>query len=202
MNALLEGLGPELFANIRYLAIEDGEQKALNDLRQLDEGLTDTELPGYAEYLWGQRRYATDGSVRNEAMTLRARGIAPRDVYAHVFSTTYRKTFEARGVPLLDDDTGTMYKQARADKIHDAQQPVSLSERERVAQAAIRVYEHLGIAPHQRDALHKKVRLYEAFYQTYSPASEGGNGSVTSLDGFRSEEKTSETSDTVYEEGH
>jgi hypothetical protein len=190
VKALPEGLGPELSVNIRYLAAEDAEQKAVSDLRQLDEGLTDLELPGYAEILWDKNNYAKDPDVRKEAIALREQGVAARDIYIQEFSAVYTQRFSEQRGTLLDANTKAIVRQGRTDKVQDAHHQVALSEREIVAQAAIRVYAHLRIDPQQqREALYEYIGLYEKEYKKYPFVQEGGDGSLFSHNGFRLQER-------------
>lgn len=189
VNALPPGLELSLYANIRYLAAEDAEEKALSDVRQLDERLTAQELQEYAEILWGKNNYAKDSEVRKEAIALRDRGIAPRDIYVREFAAVYEQKLLEKGFDLLDSDTKAILKQARTDKIADEQHLVFLSDRERVAQAAIRVYQRLSLDPQrQREELNKQIRTYESYYLQLSQ--EGGSGSSSSPDGFRPPEES------------
>jgi len=193
VSALPAGLEPNLYANIRYLAAEDAEEKALSDLRQLDERLTSQELRDYAEALWGKYNYARDPDVRKEAIALRDKGIAPRDIYVQEFSTVYEQKLSEKGFTLLDNDTKAILKQARADKAYDEQQQVFLSDRERVAQAAIRVYQRLSLDPQQqREVLNQQIRLYESYY--LKRHQEGGSGTLSSQNGFRSTQELDEES--------
>jgi len=183
VNALPE---PEQ-AHIRYFAEADAQRKAAADYQRLDEVLTASETAAYAEDLWIKNEYdRTDPEVRKEAIALRGKETSARDVYVQEFTTVYARELVQKGIKQWDGETKAILSQARADKTFDKEHHLSLSEQERIAQAAIRVHIGLGIDPRQeRGKLHSYIQVYDTYYQRYQPGQEGGDGAVTRPNGFR-----------------